>query len=186
MNSVNLSKAFLLDWYPLAPGLRLRPPIDEMLTIVFSPPFINNDNNDLVVRYKPLMLTSQFIHHATGSLSVIGTYSLRYPALLMRISRRPNVFSISFKAFSTLFSSVTSSLRVKTLGAFFPFAWAADRTSASKLARSERAARAMPSAPALAKLIAAARPRPLEAPVMYTILPLRSAFAESIAGYVSW
>jgi hypothetical protein len=44
----------------------------------------------------------------------------------------------------------------------------------------------MPSAPALAKLIVAARPRPLEAPVMYTILPLRSAFAESIAGYVSW
>lgn len=121
MNSVNLSKAFLLGWYPLAPGVRLRPPMDVRLTMVFAPPLINNGSSDLVVRYTPLILTSQFIHHVIGSVSAMGTNLLRYPALLIRISRRPNVFSISFEASATLFSSVTSSLRLKSLGAVFHF-----------------------------------------------------------------
>jgi hypothetical protein len=30
------------------------------------------------------------------------------------------------------------------------------------------------------------RPKPFEAPVMKTYLPLKSALTESIAGYVSW
>ena len=172
----------MLGWYPLPPDVRLSAPAEERLITVFSPPLIINGNNDLVTRYTPLMLTSQFVHHCIGSLSIMGVNELKYPALLIRISRRPSVFSISLAAFSTLSWSVTSSSSLRTLGAFFPDAWAADLISDSKLVRSERALMTMASAPAFANESAVARPRPLEAPVTQTILPLRSAFAESISG----
>jgi hypothetical protein len=92
--------------------------------------------------------------------------SLKNPALLIKISNRPNTFSISFATLSTFAWFATSTFSFKTFGAFFPAARAAEWISVSMVVKSERAPRAMPFAPALAHDIAVSYPTPLEAPVI--------------------
>lgn len=70
----------------------------------------------------------------------------------------------------------------RSCGAGFPAAAAADLISASRSARSDRAARAIWDAPALAYDKAVARPIPFEAPVMKTALPERFERDGEMAG----
>lgn len=136
-----------------------------------------------MTRYTPFMFTVQDFHHSRGSDSASRAGFSRYPALLIRISNRPNSDSIPLAAASTLFWSVTSRLRASTLGSERFADFAAALISPIKESRLDRAPIAMYDAPDAAKESAVARPIPFEAPVMKTARPVRFCLVGSMNGY---
>jgi len=124
-----------------------------------------NGRKYLATKYGPFTLTSQTLHHFSGSLSWIVDMSTS-PALLIRISSLPTAFLTSAAASETEVGFTTSSLSCTTLGTGRLASCAAFLISLSVASRLERAPRMMWDAPALAKLVAIERPMPLLAPEM--------------------
>lgn len=101
----------------------------------------------------------------------------------MRTSRRPSkALEICWAADSTLSRLVTSRWRARILGSGWPACLAASLVSLMTVVREDLGPRAIPEAPAWAKLMAAALPIPLEAPVMKIYPFCRLAFVGSMAG----
>ena len=107
-----------------------------------SSPSNINGKKYLATKNGPLTLTSQTLHHFSGSLSVIMAISMR-PALLTITSSLPATLLTSAAASETDFGSVTSSFNSRTLGSGLPASRAAFLISFELASSDERAPRTM-------------------------------------------
>lgn len=115
-----------------------------------------------------LRLISSVFHQSFESVSRIGSQSLEYPALLTRISSLPHFSLTRATAALMLSSEETSSLMLRMLGTSDPASLAAATNLASMSEELERAATAIPDAPARENDRAVAAPIPLDVPVIMT------------------
>ena len=155
-------------------------PHEDTFSMIFDPPSlsIKSGRKARVMRYGPLMLTSQLFHQSVGSLSAIGRGSFKYAALLITTSILPKICRTCDSASATAFSSVMSTVNFRMFGLdFSPRRLStADIMAASVSSRplAERASKAMLYAAAFAKEMAMDLPTPCLAPVTNLALPDRS------------
>jgi hypothetical protein len=116
----------------------------DTVTTCFSESSLSNINGKkyLATKNGPFTLTSQTLHHFSGSLSVIMAISMR-PALLTITSSLPATLLTSAAASETDFGSVTSSFNSRTLGSGLPASRAAFLISFELASSDERAPRTM-------------------------------------------
>src|SRR5437667_3302798 len=157
-------------WYVARPGMPIRPPIEEQLTIAPLPCLRIWRSSYFMQFHTPRRLMAFTRSNSSPLPSAVSTAGDCTPALLYAASRRPKVDTVCSIMAATSASSATLQRTAIALWPAETSSSAAERTACSSMSASTTAA------PASAKALAVARPMPEPAPVTSATLFSKDKF----------